>query len=85
MAQKLVNALAVAIALPLLSLAGFDPAGPNNGLAREMVRIAYLALPAPLFLIGAILFWRFPLDGRRHRIVRRRLAGTGLAAAGPLP
>lgn len=84
MVQKLVNALAVAIALPLLSLSGFEPGGANQGLALEMVRFAYLVLPAPLFLLGAFLFWRFPIDSRRHGIIRRRLerrASASLAAS----
>jgi Na+/melibiose symporter-like transporter len=73
MAQKLVNALAVGIALPMLSMVGFDPHEPVTAAARDFIRFFYLILPAPLFIAGAVLFWRFPIDRRRHAVIRRGL------------
>lgn len=78
MAQKLVNALAVGIALPMLSLVGFDPHAPVTEPARDFIRFFYLVLPAPLFVAGAILFWRFPIDRRRHSVIRRGLERSRL-------
>jgi GPH family glycoside/pentoside/hexuronide:cation symporter len=83
MAQKLVNALAVGIALPILSLLRLDPARTPVAMAVGYLRFAYLVLPAPLFIAGAFLFWHFPIDRRRHQIIRRRL-GERVALAASL-
>jgi GPH family glycoside/pentoside/hexuronide:cation symporter len=71
--QKLAPALAIGGALPLLSLLGFDPKGENSESALDALRYVYCLAPAPFFLIGSLSLLLFPLDERRHDIIRRRL------------
>ncbi|MBL8772094.1 MAG: MFS transporter [Phenylobacterium sp.] len=66
-------AIAVGAALPLLEAAGFHPRGPNAPEALQALRYVYCLAPIPFFLFGAWMFLTFPLDARRHGIVRRRL------------
>jgi Na+/melibiose symporter-like transporter len=71
--QKLAPALAIGGALPLLSFLGFDPKGTNSESALDALRYVYCLAPAPFFLIGSVSLLLFPLDERRHDIIRRRL------------
>lgn len=71
--QKLAPAIAVGTALPFLSLLGFDPSAQNDPAALEALKYVFCLAPAPFFLIGAVSLFLFPLDERRHDIVRRRL------------
>jgi glycoside/pentoside/hexuronide:cation symporter, GPH family len=74
MTQKLVNAAAVGIALPALSFFGMD-AKTMSPQAIDATRLLYLLAPAPLFAVGALVFWNFPITGRRHAAIRRRIYG----------
>jgi len=71
--QKANIALGGALAFYLLDLGGFR-AGHHNGQGTTSVFfIVFVGLPALLYLASAATLWRFPLDRRRHDIVRRRL------------
>jgi Na+/melibiose symporter-like transporter len=74
MTQKLVNAAAVGIALPALAFFGMD-AKTMSPQAIDATRLLYLLAPAPLFAVGALLFWNFPITARRHAAIRRRIYG----------
>jgi glycoside/pentoside/hexuronide:cation symporter, GPH family len=74
MTQKLVNAAAVGIALPALAFFGMD-AKTMSPQAIDATRLLYLLAPAPLFAVGAWLFWNFPITARRHAALRRRIYG----------
>jgi Na+/melibiose symporter-like transporter len=71
--QKLAPALAVGGILPLLSVLGFDPSQANDQRALDALKYVFCLAPAPFFLVGAVSLYLFPLDERRHRIIRRRL------------
>ena len=77
LATKLALALAVGIAFPLLSLAGFDPgSGVRSPLGLTVLALLYAALPVGLKLIAIALMWNFPLDRSYHDDIRLRLGGT---------
>ncbi|MGL4241068.1 MAG: MFS transporter [Beijerinckiaceae bacterium] len=67
LATKLSLALAVGIAFPLLSVAGYDP-GVNIRTETGLLTLALLYAAAPVLLkLGAIaLMWSFPLDAARQ-------------------
>lgn len=72
-AQQIAPAIAIAATLPLLQWLGFNPAGQNTPEALQSLRIIYCFGPLPFYLIGALLLLRFPIDARRHAIIRKRL------------
>lgn len=70
--QKLFQAIAVGIALPLVSLFGFDPNGVNG--PDELLALTLtLTIPPMLLYAGSVVvIWRFPLTP--ERLVRLRKA-----------
>jgi glycoside/pentoside/hexuronide:cation symporter, GPH family len=86
---KVSLAAGVGIGLPLLELGGFDPRGSNGVAELTVLRLVGTGLPV-LFVGSALaLLWRYPLDERRQRVIRRlldrprtaRAAGQGGGAA----
>ena len=71
--QNVSPALAIGVTLPVLHLFGFTATGENSPEALTALRVVYCLAPAPLFMVGALIFLRFPLDARRHAIIRKRL------------
>lgn len=72
--EKAVGGLGGAIALFLLVGLGFDP--DAKAMTRESIFALMFAMgvfPAILCLAVFLLVWTFPLDGRRHAILRRRI------------
>ncbi|GLK80825.1 MFS transporter [Methylopila turkensis] len=74
LATKLALALAVGLAFPALSAAGFDPAAGEKTEAG-LVALAWLygGLPVALKLGAVALMWRFPLDEASQRALRARI------------
>ncbi|MDE2295955.1 MAG: MFS transporter [Gammaproteobacteria bacterium] len=86
---KLCMGAGLGIGLPLVAAFGYARGVPVVGQVKLGLMIAYVILPGVLQLVAAAVAWRFPLDARRHEIVRRRIAQrarrTGRdAAAGSL-
>jgi Na+/melibiose symporter-like transporter len=74
MATKLSLALAVGIAFPLLSLAGFDPqVGRNDDAVLLVLALMYGGLPVLFKLASMRLVWNFPLDEARQQVLRERI------------
>jgi Na+/melibiose symporter-like transporter len=70
-----------ALGLAAASLFGFEQAGGAH--SEESIaglRLAVALLPALLLLPAVALMWNFPLDARRHGIIRRRLERRSAAA-----
>jgi Na+/melibiose symporter-like transporter len=53
-----------------------NTAGANAGLL-----IAYLVFPALMYFVTSALAWNFPIDARRHNIIRRRIESRAAVAA----
>jgi Na+/melibiose symporter-like transporter len=71
--QKLTPALAVGVTLWGLTWFGFDPAAKGSTSGLEALKYVFGLGSAPFFLAGAVLLLVFPIDARRHGIIRRRL------------
>lgn len=79
--QNVSPAIAIGITLPLLQSLGFRAQGDNTPAALEALKLVYCLGPLPFFLAGALMFLVFPLDARRHGIIRRRLETRRARAA----
>jgi GPH family glycoside/pentoside/hexuronide:cation symporter len=80
MATKGAQALAAGVALPLVSVLGFDPAVPNDQ-GRLALAAVYAWLPLAFKIFAIALVWRFPITARRQRAIRQRLARRAAEAA----
>ena len=78
------------IAFPLLAYFGYQIGGVNTASANMGLIFTYLAIPAATSIAAACILWNFPLDERRHAIIRKRIESRAeralrdarLAAAG---
>ena len=84
---KLGGALAVGIALPLVASFGFDPkAAVNSPAALHGLLFVFALGPALAHAVAAALMLGFPLDAKRHSVIRRQLeARDSVAAAALVP
>ena len=78
---KLCMGAGMGIGLPLISWFGYKYGQPIEGMAKAGILLAYLVLPCIFGLAAAALTWNFPLDARRHEIVRRRIEQRAHRAA----
>jgi Na+/melibiose symporter-like transporter len=76
MAQKLGNAAAVGIGLPLLEALGFR-AGPGGAAGLGALVGLYCVAPVALKLAAVALMWRFPLDAGTQARLRARIGAAG--------
>ena len=76
--QKLVHAFAIGLALPVLAAFGFDDPAVDRDSLAPVIRMLYLVAPAPLYIMGAILFWQFPIDRKKHIEIRRLIEDGGV-------
>ena len=70
--RKLMLALSVGVALPLLVYLGFDPNAEIVSNTRA-TKWTFLVLAMPFYLIGAALMINFPLTKKTHDAIRARL------------
>ncbi len=71
--QYMSPALAIGLALPALEYFGFSANGDNTPAALQALKYMFILAPLPFFLGGALMFFLFPIDARRHDIIRRRI------------
>jgi GPH family glycoside/pentoside/hexuronide:cation symporter len=71
--QKVGLGAGAGIALVISSLFGFDANGDNQGTALLGFFIAFLGIPIVLNLLATVLAAKFPINRRRHQIIRKRL------------
>ena len=67
------GAIGAGVGLLLVGLVGFSPKGGNGPGVVLDFKIVVLVLPALLLFASSAAAWLFPLDRRRHDIVRRRI------------
>lgn len=78
MAQKLTQAVGIAIAFPALQLLGYDVHGANGPAARGALTVMYVGVPIAFWVASNALIWNFPLDRRRQaRIAALRATRLG--------
>ncbi|MDZ4691719.1 MFS transporter [Terricaulis sp.] len=71
--QYMSPALAIGLTLPALEYFGFSATGGNSPAALQALKYTFILAPLPFFLGGALMFFLFPIDARRHGIIRRRI------------
>jgi Na+/melibiose symporter-like transporter len=71
---KAAFALGGSLGLYMLAAVGFDPRlETHSEPARQGLLFTLVVLPNMLFVAAGILLLRFPIDARRHAIIRRRI------------
>lgn len=80
--QKIGLGAGAGAALVISSLFGFDAQGNNTGTALVGFFLAFLAIPIGLNLLATVLAALFPINRRRHKIIRKRLDSRARRAAG---
>lgn len=95
--QKVTIAAGGGLALIIIGLFGFDPRGANGPVAMHGFFLTFIFIPMALNVLAVIVAWRFPIDRRRHDVIRRRIearekrrehleeAPAGALGAGMLP
>ena len=68
---KLNVAIGGGVAFLLLGLVGYRVGHPNGAAPTAGFLVIFIGLPIILYLLGALVIWRFPLDERRQDIIRR--------------
>jgi Na+/melibiose symporter-like transporter len=71
--QKGTMGIGAGIAFPLLAVFGYHLGADNQGMALWGLYTAYIIIPAITSVVAAAILWNFPIDARRHAIIRRRL------------
>lgn len=79
-AQKISPALAIGVTLPLLGYLGFDPAAKAHAAGLDALKYVFVLGSTPFFILAALLLLIFPIDARRHGIIRRRIDARALRA-----
>lgn len=89
--QKIGGAVSVALTFWLLAWLGYDPVAGSAAEGNNVsgLEALYALAPITFVLVGALAFWRFPLDARRHAEIRKKLetpeADSSEAPAGGAP
>jgi len=71
--QKGTMGVGAGIAFPTLAVFGYQMGQENSGVALFGLMLAYIVIPAVTSVAAAMVLWNFPIDSRRHDIIRRRL------------
>jgi Na+/melibiose symporter-like transporter len=83
--QKFGMGAGMGIGLPVIAAFGYQSGVEITGLVKFGLIFTYLGLPTVFGLTAAAVIWGFPIDARRHGIIRRRLeqrTARNLAATG---
>ncbi|MGH6986718.1 MAG: MFS transporter [Caulobacteraceae bacterium] len=73
-AQKVAPALGIGVTLPALQFMGFRPGAHNSPGALIALRDTFCFAVIPFFSAGSVLLLGFPINDRRHALIRLRLA-----------
>jgi glycoside/pentoside/hexuronide:cation symporter, GPH family len=69
-----VSALGSSLGFFLLAAVGYDPkVSANAAAAVAGMLVTLLVMPGVFFIAAAVILFRFPIDARRHAIIRRRI------------
>ncbi|MBW2366628.1 MAG: MFS transporter [Deltaproteobacteria bacterium] len=78
--SKLSIALGAGLGFMMVSAFGYTVAGPNSRFAIFGIAFTTFILPAIFLAVSSITVWFFPIDHRRHTIIRRRIETRGKRA-----
>jgi GPH family glycoside/pentoside/hexuronide:cation symporter len=68
--QKLVTAMALGLALPLLQYLGFDPSRDNGPQEIQALAYVYVIPPWIFYACAVLVIWRYPISSVRLRKIR---------------
>jgi len=71
--QKFGMGAGMGIGLPVLAAFGYQGGAEITGWVNFGLKFTYLFLPTCFGLAAAAVIWGFPIDARRHDIIRRRI------------
>jgi len=71
--QKFGMGAGMGIGLPILAAFGYRSGVEITGWVKFGLLFTYLALPSCFGLGAAFVMWNFPIDARRHGIIRKRI------------
>jgi GPH family glycoside/pentoside/hexuronide:cation symporter len=71
--DKSLIGLGVGVTFPMLSAFGYEIGKANDAKATFGLLFCYLGVPLFTHMAAAALLWHFPIDARRHAIIRRRI------------
>ncbi|NIB42482.1 MFS transporter [Pseudomaricurvus alkylphenolicus] len=72
--DKVLHAIGFGIGYYIIALFGYDAkAEVNTDLAVFGLKFAILGVPAVMFLLSALVLFKFPINRHRHSIIRRRI------------
>jgi Na+/melibiose symporter-like transporter len=69
----------------IVGIFGFEPNADNDTLAMTGFFLAFIVIPMGLYAMASALAWAFPIDKRRHDIIRRRLEQRRAPSTLPAP
>ena len=73
-AEKANLALGGALAYFILDAFGYDVKGQANDAVADMgFMITMVIIPSVLYFSASIILWHFPIDSRRHGVIRKRI------------
>ena len=72
-AQKVSPVFGIFVTLQILSWLGFKPGTHNTHEALNALKYVYCFGPVPFYVAGGLLLFWFPINARRHNLIRRRL------------
>ncbi len=70
---KISAALGSGLGFIIIGMFGYTVAGPNSDFANTGIIFTALVLPAITMAVAGVVYWFFPIDHRRHSIIRRRI------------
>ncbi len=80
--DKVLHALGFGIGYYTMALFGYDAKlDSNTDLAVFGLKVAFIVIPAVLFFVSSRVLLTFPVDRRRHSLIRRRLDSRAERAA----
>ena len=80
--DKVLHAIGFGIGYYCMALFGYDAKlEANTAMAVFGLKLGFILLPALLFFLSALILVRFPIDARRHDVIRRRIEQRQLREA----
>lgn len=79
--QKATMGIGAGVAFPILALFGYEMGEDNARAAVFGLILVFIIIPAATSVAAAAVLWNFPIDARRHGIIRRRLEILALRSA----